>query len=730
MKTQTCFLIFWLFSFCQVNSQLNPGNLVVLQVGDGTSMLSGTGNNIVLREFNVFGVPTASVAFPTTGSSAMILRGNAQSEGYLSRSADNNYVVVGAYMQSLPNANTLNSTAASNIARGIALVDVAANIQIVATSNVSALASGDIRCATASNSLNAWACSSSQGTAFYGTSASPTVVQNAKANARAVHIFNNQLFLSSQVSSGTPPDIGIYAIGSGTPNTSAQTLTTIINAGSGAQPGQFYFNNALTICYVADARNANAGGIQKWVLSSGTWSLAYTIPTGTNGAGAYGIVADFNASPPKVYATTTESSANRIVATIDNGSGSTATTIATASVNTAFRGLTWSPGTNTCIPVSVISVTNSGPVCSNQSLSLQVNAQGSTPINYAWYGAAAFSSTAVAAPVLMNAGSGNYSVMLSNACGTTSALVPVTVYAAPVIQVNAATICAGGIATITASGANSYTWNNNSTAPQFIASPSVTTLYTVTGTSAQGCTATPVTTSIAVVNTPSITLNTPVVCAGKSATLIAQGGSSYTWTLNQSIGASLVVSPSTTTQYTVNAIASGCANTVSAVGNVSVLALPNVSITNAVKLFCQNNTGTVLTANPIGGVFSGPQVVGNLLQLSQTGQYTVSYSYTNTNQCSNTAKETFTVNACLMIDEQRQFNNFTLFPNPFGESLFIHATGKHGGAVKVYDGTGNFINRILIENDSTQINTNYWPSGIYVFVLEGDNAPPVKRIKP
>jgi hypothetical protein len=103
---------------------------------------------------------------------------------------------------------------------------------------------------------------------------------------------------------GSPADIGVYAIGNGTPTGSAQTLSTVINSGSGALPGQFYFNPSGTICYVADARNSSTGGIQKWVLSNGSFSLAYTLPTGTSNIGAYGVVADFSSPVPKVYATT------------------------------------------------------------------------------------------------------------------------------------------------------------------------------------------------------------------------------------------------------------------------------------------------------------------------------------------------------------------------------------------------------------------------------------------
>jgi len=53
-----------------------------------------------------------------------------------------------------------------------------------------------------------------------------------------------------------------------------------------------------------------------------------------------------------------------------------------------------------------------------------------------------------------------------------------------------------------------------------------------------------------------ITVNSPTICLGASATLIANGGNSYTWSpatgLSATTGSSVVATPSTTTTYTVN----------------------------------------------------------------------------------------------------------------------------------------------------------------------------------
>jgi PKD repeat protein len=65
-------------------------------------------------------------------------------------------------------------------------------------------------------------------------------------------------------------------------------------------------------------------------------------------------------------------------------------------------------------------------------------------------------------------------------CQTTNTAT-VTVNSIPNTFANDTTICAGDAATLTASGATSYTWNTGANSANIIVSPSVSTTYTVTG---------------------------------------------------------------------------------------------------------------------------------------------------------------------------------------------------------------------------------------------------------
>ena len=85
-----------------------------------------------------------------------------------------------------------------------------------------------------------------------------------------------------------------------------------------------------------------------------------------------------------------------------------------------------------------------------------------------------------------------------NGCSRTSAATTVTVNPIPTISISPAApsaFCSGNSVTLTASGANSYTWSpitdlSITTGSVVIAYPSVTTTYTVTGTALNGCSST------------------------------------------------------------------------------------------------------------------------------------------------------------------------------------------------------------------------------------------------
>jgi trimeric autotransporter adhesin len=114
---------------------------------------------------------------------------------------------------------------------------------------------------------------------------------------------------------------------------------------------------------------------------------------------------------------------------------------------------------------------------------------------YAWSSTpGGFTSTAQNPMAVTPAGTTTYTVVATNNYGCTASVsTAVTVNPLPVVSATAspATIITGGTSTLTASGASTYTWNPGSfVGGTYTVSPTANTIYDVTGTDANGCTAT------------------------------------------------------------------------------------------------------------------------------------------------------------------------------------------------------------------------------------------------
>jgi len=221
-----------------------------------------------------------------------------------------------------------------------------------------------------------------------------------------------------------------------------------------------------------------------------------------------------------------------------------------------------------------------------------------------------------------------YSVIYTIAgCATTNNGI-VTVNPLPTITVNSQTICAGQTATLIANGASSYTWNTSSSINPLIISPTATTNYTVVG-SVLGCTNTAIAT-ISVTPLPTITVNSPTICAGQTATLTANGASTYNWNTGSSLNP-LVISPLSTTNYTVGGSTSGCTNTF--IATVSVIPIPTLSVNSPV--ICLGQTATLTATGATTYLWN----TGSLLN-TITDAPTLNTNYTvtgTTSGCTNTA---------------------------------------------------------------------------------------------
>lgn len=131
------------------------------------------------------------------------------------------------------------------------------------------------------------------------------------------------------------------------------------------------------------------------------------------------------------------------------------------------------------------------------------------------------------------------------------------------------------------------------------------------------------------------------VCTGNSTTLSVSGGTTYLWSTS-STNTSIVVSPTVTTTYTVNATNSyGCSG--SNTFTVNTLPLPNITLTGTLSI-CPNDTITLSAGGGLTYTWSTGAVGGSNILVSPSVTTVYSVTGTDANGCSNSAQVTVTVN--------------------------------------------------------------------------------------
>lgn len=110
---------------------------------------------------------------------------------------------------------------------------------------------------------------------------------------------------------------------------------------------------------------------------------------------------------------------------------------------------------------------------------------GTSPYTYSW--SPNISSGTLASN--LNPGTYSFTVVDNKGCTSVNTVTILSNTTSPNVNVtgNASLICVGQSATLSATGANTYSWNTSSNNASIVISPSVTTSYTVTGSGSNGC---------------------------------------------------------------------------------------------------------------------------------------------------------------------------------------------------------------------------------------------------
>jgi hypothetical protein len=380
-----------------------PGDLVLVRVGTGAGALTSNATETFLDEYTTSGVFTNnSVALPTDPTNALTLSGTGTTEGYLAGSVDGHSLTLGGYNVA-PGNPTFN--AANPVNRVIGVVRPDGSIDT--STQFPQDDAPTIRSAASIDGRGFWIATSNfaRYIPFGNAGTSTTVLSTLVASPTVAELFpatglsqTSQLYIDGGAGgqpNGFPAIDSPATVGTGLPTTSGQNVIVPAEFPTSSVNGAFPTSNQFAISpdgntvYIADGRTNGDGGLLTYHRVNGNAlyqrvpGRSVTFPT----FGLRGLVADFSSGSGTVtlYGTTTEGSANQLIKFVDNGSGTSSSTLAKAATNEVFRGVSFTPTVPGATPSAVALTinTNTGTTYGAEP-TLQATVSGSGPTPTGW----------------------------------------------------------------------------------------------------------------------------------------------------------------------------------------------------------------------------------------------------------------------------------------------------------------------------------------------------------
>jgi hypothetical protein len=326
-------------------ASISMGNLAVVVVGDGNVSLGSGSTLTTVRELTTGGTFVQDIVMPTAAAGAqgaLTMSGSSTSEGFLQISANGQYLTLAGYNTS-PGTASVAGTSAATINRVVGRIAMDGTVD-TSTLLSDAYNGSNIRGAASTDGTSIWTSGNRTGTlddggiryVSFGSTSGSVRVNSGGTNRRVVGIYNGRVY--STAFSGSY--VSVATMVSDLP-TSLETETVLPGLPTSGTHSSydFWFKDSNTLYIADDASAANGGGIQKWVFDGSSWVAASYIllNNGTTASTVRGLTGYVDGSGNAVLFGTTGST---IVSVTDAGvDNDTATIIATAATNTAFRGI-------------------------------------------------------------------------------------------------------------------------------------------------------------------------------------------------------------------------------------------------------------------------------------------------------------------------------------------------------------------------------------------------------
>lgn len=363
--------------------------------------------------------------------------------------------------------------------------------------------------------------------------------------------------------------------------------------------------------------------------------------------------------------------------------------------------------------INNLNINSTPAACSGQTMALTASGASS----YTWNTAATSSSI-----IITPTGTTTYYVNSydPNNCVVT-AIKTVTVLPLPSINVSGAgNLCIGNSTTLTATGANTYTWLPSTISNSMVVSPTVSMVYTVAATSTLGCvntkTASPAILQLPVVNA---IISNSTICQNTSFSLTATGATYYYLNGNSMVGNTSIQFPGSTSNYTLLGVDGyNCANT--SIFTVTVNPLPFMTLTPSSWALCAGQSVTLQATG--ANTYSWNSVPGGSVYIDSPSSNTT-YILHGTNQfgCVNSTSASIVVSICTLNNVNNNNKEaFSLYPNPSSGYYYIESSVELNKMV-ISNSIGQII-KIIDATNSKQIDIRNEPNGIYFIKIVFDSG--------
>ncbi|MBI2721788.1 MAG: gliding motility-associated C-terminal domain-containing protein [Bacteroidetes bacterium] len=446
--------------------------------------------------------------------------------------------------------------------------------------------------------------------------------------------------------------------------------------------------------------------VQASGLVAGSYSCAVTDAMGCTYSATTSI-----AQPAQAFLTLSNTSV-----TCNNGSNGTASVSAVPIANTSPYTYTWSTnpvqntaqssslsaGTYTCAltdaigciftgtttiiqppNVSVTISTNTTQVCVGSSINFTGLATGGTgsAYSYSWSTGTTGSTASMAETT---GGTYSYSIIALdvNTC-TATAVKTVTFITNPVLTCANKDVCQGLSVSLIANGANNYSWTpssglNTTSGGVVIATPNVTTVYTILGNNSFCTGVTTVTVGVIPYPNPGLSSPNQEICYGNSTTINASGAQAYIWSPAYAITSTsaplVTVSPSVNTTYTIVSYNFSGSVICSVTQQMPILVVPQVtpSVSNN-QVICLGARASLLAGGGNSYSWTPSYALNHTNTQAVTAGPTVTTIYTvhvaNNVYCGTDATVAVIVNPLPKVNAGRD----TIYN--LDEPMFLNATG-------------------------------------------------------